>query len=168
MRKVEENKTAYVLLKERLEVLNTCKGEEGKQEGSTRLINTLTRGGLTYPKESFAKILEKTELVFKDHISTQKTRVNVQEILGNCLQEDVILSNLSRVCQNCLASEPVKEATLKDCILMYIKIRAHSHAKHMIEEHRMTKKIDKKEKALRKKSQMKKRSSDCYCDMIVI
>ncbi|XP_065068520.1 uncharacterized protein LOC135693864 [Rhopilema esculentum] len=64
MRKVEENKTAYVLLKERLEVLNACKGEEGKQEGSTRLISTLTRGGLTYPKESFAKILEKTELVF--------------------------------------------------------------------------------------------------------
>ncbi len=45
----------------------------------------------------------------------------------------------------------IKDVVLKDSIKIYVKLRAHAHAKHLIENHKSASRKQRKEKALRKK-----------------
>eukprot|EP00794_Sanderia_malayensis_P005988 gene5988-6684_t len=152
VRKKHARKETKIILRQRIELLNCCKGDEEEWARDKKLINTLNRGGLTYPKAQFVEIFYKAEEILRKAISSNPKRINVAAIAVTVFKEASLLLSASKCLFHSVdAASDLKDTVFKDAIRIYIKIRAHAHARHVIETHKCTTGRQKKEKALRKK-----------------
>eukprot|EP00795_Rhopilema_esculentum_P017481 gene17481-9090_t len=152
VRKKHATKETENTLRQRIELLNCCKGTEEEWLRDKKLIDTLNRGGLTYPKAKFVEIFHKAEEILRKAISSNPKRINVASIVVTIFKEaSTLLATSKFLFDSVDAASDLKDTIFKDAIRVYIKIRAHAHARHVIETHKCATGRQKKEKALRKK-----------------
>ena len=154
LQKPRINENAELALKKRIEALNCCKSSHSTGVNTGKLIETLDRGGLVYPKASFADLFHRAEKLFQDSVSGGVKKINVAAIVSQFFSQEAN-GNYSIRTKSIFSSKNVPEnmqkVILKDSIKIYVKLRANAHAKHLIENYKSTSRKQKKEKALRKK-----------------
>ncbi len=144
--------SAEIALKQRIEALNCCKSEHPTGAYTGKLIGTLDRGGLLYPKASFADLFHRAEKSFRESVFGGITKIVVAAIVSQifCQGANATTRTKSIFCSKPLP-EKLQNVILKDSIKIYVKLRAHAHAKYLIENYKSTSRKQKKEKASRKK-----------------
>lgn len=152
LRKPGIKTTAKVVLENRIDALNCCKSSQSARIFTGQLIETLDRGGLTYPKATFAELFHRTEQIFRETVSGGVTKINVASIISKVfIQESDMIERSKAIIDVAAMPNSIKDVVLKDSIKIYVKLRAHAHAKHLIENHKSATRKQKKEKSLRKK-----------------
>ncbi len=149
MRKSDAKHPSRSILQQQILVLNFCKEESGNTEGSSKLIETLNRGGLIVPKKPLADIFLNVEKELRAFVKINKTEINGAEIISRSLSKSC-LETFQRFSETVVVPDNIKLTTLKHCVTLYVKIRSYSHAKNLVEYHRETSKKKRKAKALRK------------------
>ena len=151
MRKPGIQAAAKVVLEKRIDALNCCKSSQSARIFTGQLIETLDRGGLIYPKATFAELFHRTEKVFRVSVSGSVNKINVASIVSRVFTQEASFIERSKSMFDSALPNSIKDIVLKDSIKIYVKLRAHAHAKHLIENHKSGSRKQKKEKALRKK-----------------
>ena len=151
LRKPGIKAAAKVVLENRINALNCCKSSQSARTYTGQLIETLDRGGLTYPKATFAELFHRTEKVFRVSVSGSVTKINVASIVSKVFIQEASMMERSKSMFDSALLDNIKDIVLKDIIKICVKLSTHAHAKHLIENHKSATRKQKKEKALRKK-----------------
>ncbi len=121
-----------------------------------KLIHSLNRGGLKYPKQAVFNIFITVESIFLTKVQEETSAIDSKSILGECVSRSEITEKYFEAIQeDGTLIELDKIHVLKSCIALYIKIRCHNHAKQLAEKYRKESKTSKKKKGIRKELKTK-------------
>ncbi len=126
-----------------------------------KLIESLNRGGLKYPKQAMCDIFITVESVFRTKVQEEISTIDSSSILEECMSRcDVTQKYFDAIQEDGNMIELHKMHVLKSCISLYIKIRCHNHAKQLAEKYRKESKTSKKKKGIRKELAAKHNKKD--------
>ena len=149
------------LMQKQIEIIFACKDQDLHSapcfHSHNKLIDTLNRGGLVYPKREFVNSFLEVEKIFHEIVGESSTNINTEEIQAICLEIATITDNFYQSTESVEANDGDKTDVMKCCIALYIKIRSFAHAKNSIEKYRAKTQTEQKKKALRKN--LKKKDS---------
>lgn len=142
----------HPFLQKQINIIDECKEVAGAVSinSNNKLIETLSRGGLVYPKKQFVNIFFKVESIFRGHVSKISRCINKEEIVAKCFEGASISDQFFSMTESVAATDEHKCELLKSCIDLYIKIRSFGHAKNTIESYYSATQTEKKQKALRR------------------
>ena len=100
----------------RYTVLSSCQMPKGRVEGSSKLIETLSQGGLTCPCESFANIFLFVEKTFRNSVHATKTKLHVPEIVAKSMRDGSLGEKFLQLTNEGIVSSEAKLNTLDNCI----------------------------------------------------
>ena len=112
-------------------------------------IHSLSRGGLWAPNEAIKSIAKITEIMFRQHLKSQKAAhlsVPTDKIV------DLVLAtpDVKSLWESIIADlDSCSKLALENFIKLYVQVRSFSHARDMVNKYKLKKKALKK-KALRK------------------
>ena len=139
-------------LQKQISIIGECKEVVGAVSinRNNKLIDTLSRGGLVYPKKQFVDIFFKVESIFRGCVSKTSRSINTEEIVAKCFEGSSISDQFFNITEPVAATDEEKCQLLRSCIGLYIKIRSFGHAKNTIESYYSATQTEKKQKALRR------------------
>ncbi len=142
----------HPFLQKQIDIIAECKEVAGAVliNSNNKLIETLSRGGLVYPKKQFVDIFLKVESIFRGRVSNISRSINKEEIVAKCFEGTSISDQFFSMTESVAATDEHKCELLKSCIDLYIKIRSFGHAKNTIENYYSATQTEKKQKALRR------------------
>eukprot|EP00794_Sanderia_malayensis_P004432 gene4432-5025_t len=148
------------LIQKHINIISACKDQDLRDapfNSQNKLIDTLNRGGLVYPKRKFVNSFLEVEKVFRETVGESSTNIETGKIQSICLDMATVTDNFYQSTESVEATNGDKTDVLKCCIDLYIKIRSFAHAKNSIEKYRAKTQTERKKKALRKN--LKKKDS---------
>ena len=142
----------HPFLQKQIDIIGECKEVVGAVSinRDNKLIDTLSRGGLVYPKKQFVDIFFKVESIFRGCVSKISRSINKEEIVAKCFEGSSISDQFFLITESVAATDEQKCQLLRSCIDLYIKIRSFGHAKNTIEGYYSATQTEKKQKALRR------------------
>ncbi|XP_065059624.1 uncharacterized protein LOC135687095 [Rhopilema esculentum] len=142
----------HPFLQKQIDIIAECKEVAGAVSinSNNKLIETLSRGGLVYPKKQFVEIFLEVESIFRGHVSNISRSINKEEVVTKCFEGTSISDQFFSMTESMAATDEHKCELLKSCIDLYIKIRSFGHAKNTIESYYSATQTEKKQKALRR------------------
>ena len=149
------------LIQKHINIISACKDQDlnsgPRLNSQNKLIDTLTRGGLVYPKREFVNSFFEVEKIFRETVGESSTYIDTGKIQSICLDMATVTDNFYQATEFVEATDGDKADILKCCITLYVKIRSFAHAKNSIEKYRAKTQTERKKKALRKN--LKKKDS---------
>ena len=149
------------LIQKHINIISACKAQDLNSDpwlySQNKLIDTLNRGGLVYPKREFVNSFSEVEKNFREKVAESSTYIDTGKIQSICLDMATVTENFSQATEFVEATDRDKTDILKCCIILYVKIRSFAHAKNSIEKYPAKTQIEQKKKALRKN--LKKKDS---------
>lgn len=128
---------------------------------NTKLIDSLTRGGLKYPKQAVCEIFITVESVFRSIVSEETSVIDSKSILEECIsRRDIMPKYFAAIQEDGNLIEKHTIRVLESCISLYIKIRCHNHARQLAEKYRKETKSSRKKKGIRKELESKHNEKD--------
>ena len=116
-----------------------------------KLIESLNRGGLKYPKQAVCEIFITVEAIFRTRVQEKISAIDSKSILEDCISRlDITQKYFDAIQEDGTPTELHKIHVLKSCIALYIKIRCHNHAKQLAERYRKESRTSRKKKGIRK------------------
>ena len=115
-----------------------------------KLIHSTNRGGLTSVKHEWVQILVLAEEMFRVETLSSARKIDVEKI-KNTIQVHPKAISLFNSLVHKNVDENLKQKDLINMVSLYIRVRAFSHVKDVVNMHKKEKQIAFKEKALRKK-----------------
>ena len=143
----------HPFLQKQISIIGECKEVVGAVSinRNNTLIDTLSRGGLVYPKKQFVDIFFKVESIFRGCVSKTSRSINTEEIVAKFFEGSSISDQFFNITKPVAATDEEKCQLLRSCIGLYIKIRSFGHARNTIESYySATQTEKKKQKALRR------------------
>ena len=147
------------LIQKHINIISACKDQDLLNapclHSQNKLIDTLNRGGLAYPKRAFVNSFLEVEKIFRETVGETSTKIETGKIQSICLDMATVTDNFYQSTESVEATNGDKTDILKCCIALYIKIRSFAHAKNSIEKYRSKTQTERKKKALRKNLKMR-------------
>ena len=133
-------------LQKQISIIGECKEVVGAVSinRNNKLIDTLSRGGLVYPKKQFVDIFFKVESIFRGCFSKTSRSINTEEIVAKCFEGSSISDQFFNITEPVAATDEEKCQLLRSCIGLYIKIRSFGHTKNTIESYHSATQTEKK------------------------
>ena len=126
-----------------------------------KLIQSLNRGGLKYPKQPVCEIFITVEVIFQSRVQEEISAIDSKSIIEECISRlDITQKYFDAIQEDGTLTELHKIHVLKSCIALYIKIRCHNHAKQLAERYRKESKTSKKKKGIRKELATKQKEKE--------
>ena len=127
----------HPFLQKQIDIIDECKEMVGAVSinRNNKLIDTLSRRGLVYPKKQFVDIFFKIESIFRGCVSELSRSINTEEIVAKCFEGSSISDQLFYITEPVAATDEEKCQHLRSCIDLYKKIRSSGHAKNTIERY---------------------------------
>ena len=127
-----------------------------------KLIQSLTRGGLKYPKQPVCEIFITVEAIFQIRVQEEISAIDSRSILEECISRlDITQKYFDAIQEDGTLTELHKIHILKSSIALYIRIRCHNHAKQLAERYRKESKTSKKKKGIHKELATKHKEKEC-------
>ena len=142
-----------------LSILTAGRVSEGYLDKSiSKYVNAKDRGGLWKVSHDIFTMFSVIECHFQSETPGFTRKINCDSLVTTLLQDNYLLSLYSSVCGN--ANEKVKKEIaldlLEQIITLYVRIRAFSYAKDVVQNHKLASKT-KKSRSLR--TEIKKAAS---------
>ena len=93
--------------------------------GNNTLKKALNRGGLTFPNSQFLECFVVLSKFFTQKVRELSSKIDIAQILEDCINDEETKKNFIEAIE-----EHSKEniSSLRTCVVLYLKIRTHSHA----------------------------------------
>lgn len=131
-------------------ILKAGKSDRMEEEPSEKLINVKDRGGLWRLKKDVVRIFEVCEEKFHEASQGFKMHFDAESVVENVRKNIIVRSCFNSLCRSVEFefSKEVSANLLEKLLLLYVRIRCHSHARKIKEDHKMRLKVS-KQKSLR-------------------
>ena len=128
-----------------LSILRNATGSDINQE----FVHAINRGGLTVVKEEWVKVFIVAEEVFRAETLLPSKKIDVEKIIKSISTQRAICFYNSIIDTG--KSEKLRHRIFIKMLTLYIRVRAFSKARDLVNEHKKGKQVIFKEKTLRKR-----------------